>query len=197
MPIKDEDTEISDIVDIAPFSPQFSLTLPREEAAEKFALETFQFWHTELGANTPFNGLTGLSINNRLTSTLGYCYVRSVKGEPNDWLSRIELAGGLVRKGTVDEIVCTILHELGHSFCGIEEGHGARWTAACDRMGLLLAKASPVRPMSFSLSDFEWAATCSCGLEYSFKRMTRRRKTLTPMCSTCGDILPKFKKRST
>ena len=195
MLIKDEYTELSDVVNIDPSAPQFSTSLPREEAARKFALETFRFWHADLGGNTPIDGLTGLSVNNRLSSTLGYCYIQSVKGEPGDWLSRIELSGALVRKGTVDEVVCTILHEIAHSFCGVQESHGDAWKAACARMGLLSAKECPTRPLSFSFNSFEWAATCSCGIEYSFKRMTKKRKTLIPVCSTCSAVLPKFQKR--
>ena len=191
-----EDPEISDVVDIATFAPQFDLSLPRGEAAAKFAMETFQFWHVELGRSTPYHGMIGLTVNNRLTSTLGYCYIQRPKDDSgkDGWLSRIELAGSLVRKGTVDEIVCTIIHELGHAFCGVDEGHGDAWAAACDRMGLLFAKEYPTRPMTFKMTDNEWSSTCSCGVRYSFQRMTRKRKESALMCSKCGEKLPKFQR---
>lgn len=78
-----------------------------------------------------------VSINNRLTTTLGRCRCQGIAGIWKPYA--IEFSGKLLTVGTKKEIIDVIYHEVAHALVCIEtkerHGHDATFRAMCSRIG--------------------------------------------------------------
>ena len=177
-------------------APKFDESLPRAVAAVKFCDETYDHHFGDLGramfGRSPIDCYTGCEISSRLSRCLGYAAVK--KGSGKDFgriAGRIVLCSKLVERGTVTEIMTTILHEIGHLFAGLAADHGKVWKDTCHTMGLENAEQE-AEQVSYKVKRNAWTATCSkCGKTYNIARLTARRKRGGSICQ-CGNQLPSW-----
>jgi len=107
----------------------------------------------------------------RARRRLGSCHVAR---------RRITLSGPLVALNDVDVVRDTVLHEIAHALTP-GDGHGARWRAACRRLGARPARCAEIGQVV--LPPAPYALVCDdCGARYP--RFRRGRGTF--LCGRCS-----------
>jgi len=100
-------------------------------------------------------------------------------------VKQIRLSRYLVERNPEPVVRDVILHEIAHALAGIENGHNAKWKAACKRVG---AKPQRLADESVQVVEAPYAIICSlCDAKLGDRHRRASPKTLArSYCKHCG-----------
>lgn len=105
--------------------------------------------------------------------TFAFDRARTRLGSCRPSQQRITLSGPLVRLNDETVVRDTILHEIAHALTP-GDGHGARWRAACQRLGATPERVADGRQLVLPAAPH--ALVCDrCGTRYPRYRRSRKR----------------------
>jgi predicted SprT family Zn-dependent metalloprotease len=114
-----------------------------------------------------------LEVSNRLSRTLGYC---------QDSKKKIVLASKLLERGTQDQILEVVLHEIAHALTPQDKGHGIVWKRKAIELGV-----KPSYCTNFSVFDkkpFKYKVDCDEG--HLGRKYRLRPNVSRKYCRSCG-----------
>ena len=135
-----------------------------------------------------------LSVNNRLSTTLGRCRSKRVGNRWDPY--SIEIAGKLLSAGTDQEVIDVIYHEVAHALVGIEthekHGHDQVFRNMCARIGTKNdGRFTEVESYMKESNNkiFKYDVYCpNCGIIGNYSRMCPTLKNIEfCSCNKCGN----------